>query len=806
MAATRESVLKNALVQAKEIAKRHAEHKDLIKKFVRSFESQGSEDLKYGKRKYKALLQKAVNDKLGTIFIDLNDVEEFCKKEIQDPDSQISASLSVSKIQLQQSIDYLIADIENNAYRYQRYFYEACDGEQPSRDAAYQAEGAAAARDMVQSWRERMFQQQGEANPGGPKTNMLPPRLKNSWDVRFKPRASGKALKLREIKADFVGALVQLDCLVVRVSQVKPKVEVVTYHCEICGSEVFQTVEGERYTPPKECPSQRCRDNKQSGKLRCNIRTCAFTRYQEMKVQEMSEHVPVGGVPRSINVVMSGDLTRIVLPGDAITLCGVYSPSQLPSHILRQKGGTMQEMYIEAHNITKHKTGYRETAEDEDVLDRRISEARSKGSLYEAASRSIAPEIFGHGDVKKALLLVLIGTFTKTMKDGLKIRGDIHSLLMGDPGVAKSQLLKQVCHIAPRSVYTTGKGTSGVGLTASVVRDNATGEVTLEGGALVLADMGVCCIDEFDKMEEGDRTAIHEVMEQQTVSIAKSGITTTLNCRTTVLAAANPVYGRYNPYKSPVENMDLPAALLSRFDMIFLLLDTVDCDKDKHLALHVCKVHSNYEKKEGTNADKEGLTAGHAGVDDEADVLNLGFKPFDHKFMRAYIQKARTFDPLLDDTLMKDIADAYVSMRDDEKRDGIEAKKSYTTPRTLLAMTRISQAHARARFSNRVERQDFDEAMRLMKASKESVELSAPAKRGQNPLDLIYEIIADLSRREASVAADGWIDMAHVVSMAGHKALTRDMVLEAIDNWESLSVLTSNPEKTMVKFLVPPMI
>ncbi|CAE8719184.1 unnamed protein product [Polarella glacialis] len=587
-----------------------------------------------------------------------------------------------------------------------------------------------------------MFQQQGEANPGGPKTNMLPPRLKNSWDVRFKPRASGKAMKLREIKADFVGALVQLDCLVVRVSQVKPKVEVVTYHCEICGSEVFQTVEGERYTPPKECPSQRCRDNKQSGKLRCNIRTCAFTRYQEMKVQEMSEHVPVGGVPRSINVVMSGDLTRIVLPGDAITLCGVYSPSQLPSHILRQVGGTMQEMYIEAHNITKHKTGYRETAEDEDVLDRRISEARSKGSLYEAASRSIAPEIFGHGDVKKALLLVLIGTFTKTMKDGLKIRGDIHSLLMGDPGVAKSQLLKQVCHIAPRSVYTTGKGTSGVGLTASVVRDSATGEVSLEGGALVLADMGVCCIDEFDKMEEGDRTAIHEVMEQQTVSIAKSGITTTLNCRTTVLAAANPVYGRYNPYKSPVENMDLPAALLSRFDMIFLLLDTVDCDKDKHLALHVCKVHSNYEKKEATNADKEGLTGGHAGGDDEADVLNLGFKPFDHKFMRAYIQKARTFDPLLDDTLMKDIADAYVSMRDDEKREGIEAKKSYTTPRTLLAMTRISQAHARARFSNRVERQDFDEAMRLMKASKESVELSAPAKRGQNPLDLIYETLS----------------------------------------------------------------
>jgi len=353
-----------------------------------------------------------------------------------------------------------------------------------------------------------------------------------------------------------------------------------------------------------------------------------------------------------------------------------------------------------------------------------------------------------------------------------------------------------VVNIAPRSVYTTGKGSSGVGLTASVIRDSSTGEVTLEGGALVLADMGICCIDEFDKMEESDRTAIHEVMEQQTVSIAKSGITTTLNCRTTVLAAANPVFGRYNPYKSPVENIDLPPALLSRFDLLFLLLDTVDSEKDKNLALHVCKVHSTYQKSE---ADKK---ADDGGAGSAAESTLYDFKAFDANFMRHYVRKARTFEPLIDDDLQRDIVDAYVNMRDEEKTGDRDSRKSYTTPRTLLAILRLSQAHARARWSDRVERQDFDEAIRLMKASKESVELSAPARKGANPLDLVYDIVSDLSGQKKD-PNDPWVEMAHVVSIAGHKALTKEMVIEAIENWESLSVLTRNPDKTSVKFLVP---
>jgi len=787
---TRESVSKNAVAIAREAVKRGPDHKTYIRKFLQEFEQRsGQPDGRFGFRKYKALLRCAVNRHMDTIQIDLDDLENYLRAQLQAADGELN-------LQVADTLEHLITDLESNTMRYMKYFYEAADAEQPDKDDDFNMENAILAKDAINRWRERSWAQQAAGAEDGSKAPPVPVRMKNDWEVRFKPREESKVMKLREITSNFVGSLVKLDCLCVRISQVKPKVEVVTYTCEICGAEIFLSVEGENYTPPKECPSQRCKDNKQAGKLQSNIRTCKFVKYQEMRVQEMSDHVPVGGVPRSINVVMYGDLTRSVLPGDAITLSGVYTPYQLPWFQTRNKG-TNQEMYIEAHSITKHKHGYNEQGADEQELNLKLDEAAKKGSLYDFAAKSIAPEIFGHEDVKKALLLVLVGSLTKVMKDGMKIRGDIHTLLMGDPGVAKSQLLKQAINIAPRSVYTTGKGSSGVGLTASVVRDSMTGEVSLEGGALVLADMGVCCIDEFDKMEEGDRSAIHEVMEQQTVSIAKAGITTTLNCRTTVLAAANPVYGRYNPYKSPVENIDLPAALLSRFDLLFLLLDTVDADKDKNLAAHVCKVHSNY----GAAPDPDKV-AQQTGAE-EGDVLNLGFKPFDGHCMRSYIRRARTFEPMIDDALQRDIVDAYVTMRDDEKRADIDSRKSYTTPRTLLAILRLSQAHARARFSQRVERQDFEEAMRLMKVSKESVELSSPAKRDANPLDVVHDIIADLARR-APDDADGWVDLTHIVSMAGHKALTKEMCVEAIENWQSLNILCFNPEKTMVKFMVPP--
>jgi len=796
--ATREGVQKNSLNISREAVKKFPEHQDLILKFLRSFEARhGEPDGRFGNRKYKGLLRSAANHHMETIHIDLNDVEEFCSKELAEPDDQISQALSISPVQLQESIQTLIKCIETNALRYMNFFYKACVAEKPERDADFNKASHAVAKDNIHQWRQRLLAQRDGAVDGVPGAAPIPVQLENNFDVRFKPRHGSESSKLREIGAANVGHLVLMDCMIVRVSAVKPKIEVVTYHCELCQAEIFQVVEGERFTPPKECPSQKCRENKQSGKLNCNLRTCKFNKYQEVRVQEMSEHVPVGGVPRTMNVVLLNDLTRTVLPGDAVQITGVYVPYQMPWFMQRSKG-TCQEMYIEAHSVKKHKSGYNEKAVNEGEIARQIDEEVSKGDVFERCAKSIAPEIFGMVNEKKALLIVLVGANTKVQEDGMKIRGDIHTLFMGDPGVAKSQLLKQVCNIAPRSVYTTGKGSSGVGLTASVVRDNTTGEVSLEGGALVLADMGICCIDEFDKMEVNDRTAIHEVMEQQTVSIAKSGITTTLNARTTVLAAANPVFGRYNPYKSPVENMDLPPSLLSRFDLLFLLLDTVDQDKDRHLAMHVCKVHSI--APDGRVEERPILAAGAAS---ETDSLDLGFKPLNAAFLRVFVKKARTFDPLISEPMTKEIVDAYVQMREDEKKEGHDNRKAYTTPRSLLAIVRISQALARIRFSNLVEREDFDEAMRITKASKESVELAAPVKKDVNPLDIVYDIVADQSRRSVADGQEGWVQLAHIVSTAGHKALTQEMVVEAIQNWEDLSVMCQNPDKSMVRFMVP---
>lgn len=309
---------------------------------------------------------------------------------------------------------------------------------------------------------------------------------------------------------------------------------------------------------------------------------CTFIDQQTLKLQEAPDMVPVGELPRHILLSADRYLTNRVTPGTRCTILGIYSIFQNKKGNKTDGAVAVRNPYvrvvglsIDAAGNTKNRPTF--TAEEEEEF----LELSRRQDFYQVFSRSIGPSIYGHNDIKKSIACLLFGGSKKILPDGMKLRGDINVLLLGDPGTAKSQLLKFVEKVAPISVYTSGKGSSAAGLTASVQRDAQSREFYLEGGAMVLADGGVVCIDEFDKMRDEDRVAIHEAMEQQTISIAKAGITTILNSRCSVLAAANPIFGRYDEMKSPGDNIDFQTTILSRFDLIFIVKDTHDAVRDR---------------------------------------------------------------------------------------------------------------------------------------------------------------------------------------------------------------------------------
>ncbi|KAK8925711.1 Protein PROLIFERA [Platanthera zijinensis] len=706
----------------------------LAKDFLNSFADS------HGNPKYLSLLQDVANRRTRSVQIELDDLFNY-----KDLDEEF------------------LQRVTENTRRYISIFAEAVDELLPEPTEMFAAEDD---HDILMTQRaEDTTENADNSDP----FRKMPADIKRFFEVYIKAFSKGTPLTIRQVKASNIGQLVKIAGIVTRCSDVKPLMQVAVYTCEECGFEIYQEVTARIFMPLFECPSFRCKTNNTKGNLILQLRASKFLKFQEAKIQELSEHVPKGHIPRSLTVHLRGELTRKVAPGDVVEFSGIFLP--IPYTGFRaMRAGLVADTYLEAMSTTHFKKKYEdyELSEDEQKQIEGLSE---DGDIYNKLSRSLAPEIFGHEDVKKALLLLLVGAPHRKLSDGMKIRGDLHICMMGDPGVAKSQLLKHIINVAPRGVYTTGRGSSGVGLTAAVQRDPVTNEMILEGGALVLADMGICAIDEFDKMEESDRTAIHEVMEQQTVSIAKAGITTSLNARTAVLAAANPAWGRYDLRRSPAENINLPPALLSRFDLLWLILDRADMDNDLEMARHIVHVHQNLESP------------------------SLGFTPLEPSVLRAYISAARRTSPSVPMELEEYIATAYSSIRQEEAKSS--APHSYTTVRTLLSILRISIALARLRFSETVAQSDVDEALRLMQMSKFSLYSEDRQKSGLDAISDIYSILRDEAARSGSLD----VTYSHALNWISRKGYSEAQLKECLEEYAALNVWQIHPNTFDIRFI-----
>jgi replicative DNA helicase Mcm len=575
---------------------------------------------------------------------------------------------------------------------------------------------------------------------------------------RFVDIPSSLIIKVRDIRSIHVGKLVAIEGIVVRATPPMQRIYKAVFKHD-CGNEVTVIVTSESIEKPSIC--QYCQ--KIGGNWKLEVEKSLYRDFQRLVIQERPEEIPAGRMPRSIEVDVYDDLVDVVRPGDRVVIIGI--PQLRVSST--KKSRSIFSIYILVNNVIVSQRLLEEieiTKEDEEKI---LVLARDS-MVRRKIIASIAPSIYGLWDIKEAIALMLFGGTPKQLRDGTRIRGDIHILIIGDPGTAKSQLLQYVARIAPRAIYTTGRGATAAGLTAAVVRDKQSGEFYLEAGALVLADGGVACIDEIDKMREEDRVAIHEAMEQQTVSIAKAGIVARLNARTSVLAAGNPRYGRYLPNRSIAENVNLPPTILSRFDLIFVIKDMPNVDKDLRLAKHITATHKQFEE----------------------------VKPIiDIDLLRKYIAYARkNIKPVLTDEAKRLIEEFFVEMR----KKSLSAPESpiAITARQLEALIRLAEAHAKMALKNEVTEEDAAEAIRLMKSMLESVGIDV--ERGEVDIDVIMTgqpksqrermiIIEELIRELAS--RDGCAKLRDIIAKAKERKIDEKFVEEAITKLRREGVL-----------------
>eukprot|EP00735_Rhodelphis_limneticus_P001205 TRINITY_DN1177_c0_g1::TRINITY_DN1177_c0_g1_i1::g.17246::m.17246 TRINITY_DN1177_c0_g1::TRINITY_DN1177_c0_g1_i1::g.17246 ORF type:complete len:897 (-),score=274.08,sp/P49736/MCM2_HUMAN/51.94/0.0,MCM/PF00493.18/7.3e-136,MCM2_N/PF12619.3/1.8e-27,MCM2_N/PF12619.3/3.4e+03,MCM_N/PF14551.1/6.2e-16,MCM_N/PF14551.1/9.3e+02,Mg_chelatase/PF01078.16/14,Mg_chelatase/PF01078.16/9.4e-06,AAA_5/PF07728.9/0.00084,AAA_3/PF07726.6/6.3e+03,AAA_3/PF07726.6/2.2e+03,AAA_3/PF07726.6/0.0019,AAA_3/PF07726.6/4.6e+03,AAA/PF len=546
-------------------------------------------------------------------------------------------------------------------------------------------------------------------------TLLLFPQYKNIHDhIYVRIRALSVDDSLRGLRRVHLNTLVKVRGVVTRRTGVFPQLQLVKYDCAKCNAVLGPFVQ----TADTEITGFRCMECQSRGPFRLNAEQTVYRNFQKAVMQESPGSVPPGRLPRSKEVILVADLIDCCKPGDEVVVTGVYCNSY-DATLNSRNGFPVFQTVIEANHVARLNYSLGNSTLTTADIDE-IRKLADDPNIAERIIASIAPSIYGHYDIKRALACALFTGVPKEPSGKHRIRGDINVLLLGDPGVAKSQFLKYVATIAPRAIFTTGKGASAVGLTAAVHKDRLTREYTLEGGALVLADNGMCLIDEFDKMNETDRTSIHEAMEQQTISISKAGIVTSLQARCAVAAAANPIGGRFNPSKSFAENVDLTEPILSRFDILCVIRDVVDPVVDEMLARHVVQSHSSAHpsqaQAQATNPDDSAThTQSQPAVSQtQGDEFELrGIEPLPQAMLRKYIQYARNTAPRLAHPDRNKMTDLYVKLRQESERGGAMP----LVPRHLESMIRISEAHAKMRLRHEVESLDTDFAISVMVSS-----------------------------------------------------------------------------------------
>ncbi len=546
--------------------------------------------------------------------------------------------------------------------------------------------------------------------------------------------------KLRKLGSKHIGKLAMVEGIVVRSTPVSPMVMHAVFRCKRCGEITPVDQTGPFLRAPFACINPSCRNK---GPFDFIQEESTFIDSQELRIQERPEDLPPGQLPRSLNIKLIGsEIVDVARPGDHVSIVGTVravaptlpTVGKLRTFILHLDANSIEVRGKEPETVLP-------SPEEEE----KILKLAKDPWIHRKIINSIAPSIYGYEHVKEAIMYLLFGGVLKNLPD-ITIRGELNVLLIGDPGTAKSQLLQYVAKLAPRGLYTSGRGTTAAGLTAAVIREKG-GGMSLEAGALVLADKGIACIDEMDKMRPGDRVAIHEAMEQHTVSVAKGGIVATLNARTAILAAANPALGRYEPHRTVAENISLPITILSRFDIIFILRDVPNKESDSKMSEHILEIHRK----------------GASPVE----------PPIPSELLKKYIGYAKGTKPVLTKEALQRLREFYMAMRSVSETEGSPVA---ITARQLESLVRIAEARARSVLRKEILAEDAEAAVTIMRRSLEEVGIDISSDKFD--IDIIMTGKPKSLRDKLQIVLSGIMEMERETGLVEKIALLNELEIK----------------------------